>query len=72
MIPALTTPPALLLLTAIAAYGLGSVSFGLVMARLFGLGDLRRIGSGAAKRRWLWRCCKAWGKTGLKESPWIP
>ena len=46
MIPALTTPPALLLLTALAAYGLGSVSFGLVMARLFGLGDLRRIGSG--------------------------
>lgn len=46
MIPALTTPPALLLLTAVLAYGLGSVPFGLVMARLFGLGDLRKIGSG--------------------------
>ena len=34
------------LLTAIAAYLLGSVPFGIVMARLFGLGDLRRIGSG--------------------------
>ena len=46
MIPALTTPPALLLLTAAAAYALGSVSFGLGMARAFGLGDLRQIGSG--------------------------
>ena len=46
MIPALTTPPALLALTALAAYLLGSVPFGIVMARAFGLGDLRRIGSG--------------------------
>ena len=34
------------LLTAIAAYLLGSIPFGLVMARAFGLGDLRQIGSG--------------------------
>lgn len=46
MIPALTTAPALLALTALAAYLLGSVPFGIVMARLFGLGDLRKIGSG--------------------------
>ena len=46
MIPALTTAPALLALTALAAYLLGSVPFGIVMARAFGLGDLRRIGSG--------------------------
>ncbi len=46
MIPALTTPPALMALTALAAYLLGSVPFGIVMARLFGLGDLRKIGSG--------------------------
>lgn len=46
MIPALTTAPALLALTALAAYLLGSVPFGIVMARLFGLGDLRQIGSG--------------------------
>ncbi|MCV6595773.1 MAG: glycerol-3-phosphate 1-O-acyltransferase PlsY [Mangrovicoccus sp.] len=35
-----------LALTAVLAYLLGSVPFGLVMARLFGLGDLRQIGSG--------------------------
>lgn len=34
------------LLVALAAYLLGSVPFGLVMAHLFGLGDIRRIGSG--------------------------
>ena len=44
--PALATPPILLALTALLAYLLGSVPFGIVMARLFGLGDLRRIGSG--------------------------
>jgi acyl-phosphate glycerol 3-phosphate acyltransferase len=32
--------------TAILAYLLGSIPFGIVMARLFGLGDLRQIGSG--------------------------
>ena len=31
---------------ALAAYLLGSIPFGLVMARVFGLGDLRQIGSG--------------------------
>ena len=44
--PALETSPHLLILTAILAYLLGSTPFGIVMARLFGLGDLRRIGSG--------------------------
>ncbi|KPQ14741.1 MAG: acyl-phosphate glycerol 3-phosphate acyltransferase PlsY [Rhodobacteraceae bacterium HLUCCO18] len=46
MIPALETSPGALALVAVAAYLLGSVPFGLVMARLFGLGDLRKIGSG--------------------------
>ena len=36
----------MLALVALAAYLLGSVPFGLVMARLFGLGDIRKIGSG--------------------------
>lgn len=35
-----------LALTVVAAYLLGSIPFGLVMARLFGLGDIRQIGSG--------------------------
>ena len=46
MIPALETGPALLGVVGLLAYLLGSVSFGIVMARLFGLGDLRQIGSG--------------------------
>jgi len=36
----------LLALTAVLGYLLGSVPFGLVWARLFGLGDIREIGSG--------------------------
>lgn len=36
----------LLLLTGIAAYLLGSVPFGLVIAHAFGLGDIRKVGSG--------------------------
>ncbi|SIO17705.1 glycerol-3-phosphate 1-O-acyltransferase PlsY [Vannielia litorea] len=44
--PELTTAPSLLALAAVLAYLLGSVPFGIVMARLFGLGDLRKIGSG--------------------------
>ncbi|WP_434290127.1 glycerol-3-phosphate 1-O-acyltransferase PlsY [Celeribacter sp. SCSIO 80788] len=36
----------MLIFTAILAYLLGSIPFGIVMARLFGLGDLRKIGSG--------------------------
>ncbi|MCB2135904.1 MAG: glycerol-3-phosphate 1-O-acyltransferase PlsY [Rhodobacteraceae bacterium] len=35
-----------LLVTAVLAYLLGSVPFGLVITRVFGLGDLRKIGSG--------------------------
>ncbi len=46
MIPMLTTSAPLLGLTALLAYALGSVPFGIVMARLFGLGDLRQVGSG--------------------------
>ncbi|MCP5037265.1 MAG: glycerol-3-phosphate 1-O-acyltransferase PlsY [Rhodobacteraceae bacterium] len=44
--PDITTAPMLLVLAALAAYLLGSVPFGLVIARLFGLGDIRNIGSG--------------------------
>ncbi|KAB6715922.1 MULTISPECIES: glycerol-3-phosphate 1-O-acyltransferase PlsY [Roseobacteraceae] len=36
----------MLIVTALVAYLLGSIPFGIVMARLFGLGDLRQIGSG--------------------------
>lgn len=36
----------LLIVTALVAYLVGSIPFGIVMARLFGLGDLRKIGSG--------------------------
>jgi glycerol-3-phosphate acyltransferase PlsY len=46
MIPALETGPALLGVVGLLAYTLGSVPFGIVMARVFGLGDLRKIGSG--------------------------
>ncbi|KIT17101.1 glycerol-3-phosphate 1-O-acyltransferase PlsY [Jannaschia aquimarina] len=35
-----------LILTALIAYLLGSISFGLISARLFGLGNLREVGSG--------------------------
>ena len=44
--PQFTTPFETLALVAIAAYLLGSVPFGMVMARLFGLGNLRNVGSG--------------------------
>ncbi len=44
--PAAETAPHLLALAAALAYLLGSVPFGLVIARAMGLGDLRRIGSG--------------------------
>jgi len=46
MLPEVATALPLLGLTAIAAYLLGSVPFGIVMARMFGLGDLRQVGSG--------------------------
>lgn len=44
--PDLVTPLPWMLATAVLAYLLGSVSFGIVMSRVFGLGDLRGIGSG--------------------------
>ncbi|SIO46968.1 acyl-phosphate glycerol-3-phosphate acyltransferase [Rhodovulum sp. ES.010] len=44
--PVFDTAPLILGLVALAAYLLGAVPFGIVMARLFGLGDLRKIGSG--------------------------
>ncbi len=44
--PEITTPIAVLALTALAGYLLGSVPFGMVWARVFGLGDIREIGSG--------------------------
>jgi len=46
MIPLFETTAPALAATAVLAYLLGSVPFGIVMARLFGLGDLRKIGSG--------------------------
>lgn len=42
----MTSGTAILAIVALAAYLLGSVPFGIVMTRLFGLGDLRQIGSG--------------------------
>jgi glycerol-3-phosphate acyltransferase PlsY len=44
--PVIDNPSWVLGLVAVASYLLGSVPFGIVMARLFGLGDLREIGSG--------------------------
>ncbi len=44
--PELDTPLWLLGLVGLLAYALGSVPFGVVIARVMGLGDLRQIGSG--------------------------
>jgi glycerol-3-phosphate acyltransferase PlsY len=44
--PEITTDPTLLILTAVLAYLLGSIPFGIVITRAMGLGDLRQIGSG--------------------------
>ncbi|NRP13874.1 Glycerol-3-phosphate acyltransferase [Aliiroseovarius sp. xm-m-379] len=44
--PELTSVLPVLALVAVLGYLLGSIPFGIVMARLFGLGDLRQIGSG--------------------------
>ncbi|MAQ45630.1 MAG: acyl-phosphate glycerol 3-phosphate acyltransferase [Confluentimicrobium sp.] len=44
--PLIETAPVLLLVTAVLGYLLGAIPFGIVIARLFGLGDLRQIGSG--------------------------
>lgn len=44
--PALENPLWLIGLAGLIGYVLGSVPFGVLMARLFGLGDLRKVGSG--------------------------
>ncbi|WP_428926513.1 glycerol-3-phosphate 1-O-acyltransferase PlsY [Marinibacterium sp. SX1] len=44
--PDFTTPDAWLILWIGIGYLLGSIPFGLVSARIFGLGDVRKIGSG--------------------------
>ena len=44
--PDFTSDPLILLVTAVAAYLLGSVPFGLVVTRALGFGDIRKIGSG--------------------------
>jgi glycerol-3-phosphate acyltransferase PlsY len=44
--PEITTDPMLLVATAVLAYLLGSIPFGIVITRALGLGDLRQIGSG--------------------------
>lgn len=44
--PDFTTTPGILVLVALLGYLLGSVPFGVIVTRLMGLGDLRRIGSG--------------------------
>lgn len=44
--PDFTTAPSLLALAAVLGYLLGSIPFGMVLARVMGLGDLRDIGSG--------------------------
>ncbi len=46
MIPDITSAPLSLALVALCAYILGSIPFGIVITRAFGLGDLRSIGSG--------------------------
>ncbi len=44
--PDLVTETSTLILTAICAYLLGAIPFGIVITRVLGLGDLRSIGSG--------------------------
>ena len=44
--PEVVTAPYLLVFVAVASYLLGSIPFGLVIAKALGLGDLRQIGSG--------------------------
>ncbi|MGB3148952.1 MAG: glycerol-3-phosphate 1-O-acyltransferase PlsY, partial [Paracoccaceae bacterium] len=44
--PELTSGAAVLIVTAVLGYLLGSVPFGVLVARIMGLGDLRQIGSG--------------------------
>ena len=45
-LPEFSQPVWVLVLSTLVAYALGSIPFGLVMAKLFGLGDIRQIGSG--------------------------
>ncbi|GAA6200093.1 glycerol-3-phosphate 1-O-acyltransferase PlsY [Aquicoccus sp. SU-CL01552] len=44
--PEITSTAATLILWAVIGYGLGSIPFGMVLARIMGLGNLREIGSG--------------------------
>ena len=44
--PDITSTTQMLALAAIAGYLLGSIPFGMVIARVMGLGNLREIGSG--------------------------
>lgn len=44
--PEITSTPLVLLAVAALAYLLGSVPFGIVITRIMGLGDIRKIGSG--------------------------
>lgn len=46
MIPVITSSPTALIITAICAYLMGSIPFGVVITRAMGLGNLRDIGSG--------------------------
>ena len=46
MMPQITTSLSELMLVGVGAYLLGSIPFGVVITRVFGLGDLRQIGSG--------------------------
>ena len=46
IMPPFESATSLLLLSAALGYILGSIPFGIVFARAFGLGDLRKIGSG--------------------------
>lgn len=44
--PPIETSTMMLLLWALVGYGLGSIPFGMVLAKVMGLGNLRQIGSG--------------------------
>lgn len=44
--PEIASPAATLILWAVIGYGLGSIPFGMVLARVMNLGNLREIGSG--------------------------
>ncbi|TDK43772.1 glycerol-3-phosphate 1-O-acyltransferase PlsY [Antarcticimicrobium luteum] len=44
--PEITSTAATLILWAVIGYGLGAIPFGMVLARIMGLGNLREIGSG--------------------------